>query len=97
MPCGPCAPGVPPGPWGTRKLRTAAFGVPPLRTEAGVPAGTVMVVPTCTVAAGPGVPAAPGAPGWPWGKAKLRTAAFGVPVLVTAACPLAPRVVVEPT
>src|SRR5207249_9678958 len=55
-PWDPCGPGSPGEPCGMRKLRTAAFCVPPFNTEAGVPAGTVTVAPTLTVAAAPGTP-----------------------------------------
>ena len=71
------------------KLRTAALDVPVLVTLALVPGKPVLVVPTDTVAASPGLPVAPVAPVSPlsplspFGIPKLNTAALDVPVLVT--------------
>ena len=82
---------VEPEPAGIPKFKIAFVGVPTLVTVASLPAGNVVVDPTATVAAVPGVPCSP------LGITKFNTALLDVPEFVTLALVPGALAVVVPT
>ena len=72
LPAEPAGPAGPVSPRGIVKFRTAADELPPLTTDAELPAAPVVTLPTVIVADVPSAPAAPGEPAEPaapWGPA----------------------------